>query len=215
MAPRSKVEISGNWAPWYDRLMDLLFLGSYPRFMARVTALMQVEPGDEILDLGSGTGRNARLMLAKTGSAGRIVGVDISERMLRRARRQCAGYPQIRFVNRRIEQPLPFVEEFDKVFLSFTLHGLEDADKRRTIANARQALRPGGSLCILDYNQFDLERMLWPLRRLFTYLECELAREFLELDLRRMVAEGGFGDLTSYQLLRGYVRLLAARKQVG
>jgi len=215
MALRSKVEVSGNWAPWYDRLMDLLFLGTYPRFMARVTALMQVEPGDEILDLGSGTGRNARLMLAKTGSAGRIVGVDISERMLRRARRSCAGRPQIRFINRRIEQPLPFVEEFDKVFLSFILHGMEDADKRRTIANARKALRPGGSLWILDYNEFDLERMLWPLRRLFTHLECELAREFLKLDLRRMVAEGGFGDLTSYELMRGYVRLFAARKQVG
>ncbi len=215
MAPRSKVEISGSWAPFYDRLMDLLFLGTYPRFMAGVTALMQVEPGDAILDLGSGTGRNALLMLERAGSTARIVGVDISEAMLRRARRRCDGHPQIRFVRRRIEQPLPFAEEFDKVFLSFILHGLQDADKRRTIANARKALRPRGRLWILDYNEFDLERMPWPLRWLFTHLECELASEFLELDLGHMLAEAGFGDLISHELLRGYVRLLGARKQVG
>ncbi|MEA3402472.1 MAG: class I SAM-dependent methyltransferase [Armatimonadota bacterium] len=211
MAPRSKVEISGQWAPYYDRLMDVLFLGRYPRFMAQVAARMQVKPGDEILDLGSGTGRNAALMGERTGSGGRVVGVDISERMLHRARRRCDGLPQIRFVKRRIEEPLPFAEEFDAVFISFTLHGFEDRDKRRIIANARQALRPTGSLWILDYNEFDLGKMPWPFRWLFRRLECELATEFLTLDLRQMLTAGGFGRFTSHEFVYGYVRLLGAR----
>ena len=213
MAHRSKVEISGRWAPYYDLLMDVLFLGAYPRFMAEVTARMQVEPGDEILDLGCGTGRNARLMLDRAGPAGRIVGVDISQRMLDRARRQCERHPQMSFVKRRIEEPLPFAEEFDKVFLSFVLHGFEDEDKRRIIANARKALRHGGSLCILDYNEFDLEKVWWPLRWLFTHLECELATEFVELNLERMLAEAGFSHFVSHEFLRGYLRLFAAQEQ--
>jgi ubiquinone/menaquinone biosynthesis C-methylase UbiE len=146
MVRRSKVEVSGRWAPYHDRLMALLLLGTYPRFIREVTARMQVEPGDEILDLGSGTGRNARVMLDGVGSTGRIVGVDTSQRMLHRARRQCERHPQPSSVKGRIEQPLPFAEEFDKVFVSFTLHGFEDEDKRRIIANARQALRQDGSL---------------------------------------------------------------------
>ncbi len=212
MPRRSKVEISGRWASYYDLLMDVLFLGAYPRFMGEVTAKMQVEPGDEILDLGCGTGRNARLMLDAVGPTGRIVGVDISERMLQRARRRCEPYPQTSFVKQRIEQPLPFAEEFDKVFISFVLHGFEDEDKRRIIANAREVLRPGGSLWILDYNEFDLEKMWWPSGWLFTHLECELASEFLKLDLKRMLAEAGFAHFASHEFVRGYLRLLEAQR---
>jgi ubiquinone/menaquinone biosynthesis C-methylase UbiE len=212
MAHRSMVEISGHWAPYYDHLMDLLFLGFYPRFMAEVTAVMQIQPEDEILDLGSGTGRNACLMADKLGSAARVVGVDISPRMLRHARRRCNPYPQITFRELRIEEPLPFAEEFDSVFISFALHGFEDEDKRRIFANARKALRQNGSLWILDYNEFDLEQMYWPLQWLFTHLECELASEFLTLNLARMLAENGFEHFVSHEFLRGYVRLIEAQK---
>jgi len=213
MPPRTKVEISGRWAAYYDGLMNLFFLGSYPRFIRHVIAKMQIEPGDEILDLGSGTGRNARLMLDAIGSTGRIVGVDLSPGMLHRARRRCEPYPQVSFLQQRIEHPLPFAEEFDKVFVSFVLHGFEDEDKRRIIANAREALRQDGSLWILDYSEFDLDKMWWPLRWLFSRLECELAREFLKLDLTRMLTESGFGDFSCHQFIRGYVRLIGARKQ--
>jgi len=213
MPPRTKVEISGRWAAYYDGLMNLLFLGSYPRFIRQVTAKMGIEPGDEILDLGSGTGRNARLMLDAIGSTGRIVGVDISPGMLHRARRRCERYPQVSFLRQRIEQPLPFAEQFDKVFVSFVLHGFEDEEKRRIIANAREALRQDGSLWILDYDEFNLEKVWWPLRWLFAHLECELAREFLNLDLIQMLTESGFGDFSSHQFIRGYVRLIGAGKQ--
>ena len=212
MTLRSKVEISGRWGPYYDRLMDLLFLGTYPRFMAQVIGKMQIESGDEILDLGSGTGRNARLMLDRLGSTGRIVGVDISPQMLHRARRRCKRYPQISFVEQRIEQPLPFTEEFDKVFISFVLHGFEDEDKRRIIANARNTLKQDGSLWILDYNEFDLEKVGWPMQWLFRHLECELATEFLQLDLAQMAAEEGLEHFVSHEFVRGYVRLFGARK---
>lgn len=215
MAARSKVEISGSWAPFYDRLMDVLFLGGYPRFMSRIVSLMGVEPGDEILDLGSGTGRNALLMAEKTGPTGRVVGVDISDRMLQRARRRCRDHPDICFIQRRIERPLPFAEEFDRVFISFVLHGLEGPDRRRVLENARRALRPGGGLWILDYNEFDLRRMPWPARWLFTRLECELAIEFLRLDLQEMLTESGFEDIISHELVRGYVRLVGAGRQSG
>ena len=215
MSPRSMVEVSGRWASYYDHLMNTLFLGTYPRFMRGVAARMQIQPGDEILDLGSGTGRNARLMLSAAPEVERIVGVDLSERMLARARRRCAGQPRIRFAKRRIEQPLPFAEEFDIAFISFVLHGFEDEDKLRIIANARDALRPGGSLWILDYDEFDLERTRQPVRWLFTHFECELASEFLRLDLAAMLSGSGFGQFATHQFMYGTVRLLKAVKQPG
>jgi len=213
MTSRSKVEISGRWARWYDLMMDVLLLGRYGRFMRQVLDGMELEPGEAILDLGSGTGRNACLLAERVGPEGRVVGLDISDQMLARARRRCAGRPQVSFVKQRIEQSLPFTAEFDRVFLSFVLHGFEDDDKRRILANAYQALKPGGSIWILDYNEFDLSRLPGPLRWGFRWFECELAIEFLALDLQQMLAEVGFGDFVSKELTRGYLRLLGAWKK--
>ena len=212
MAPRSKVEISGLWARHYDLAMDLLFLGRHRHFMRAVVDRMEIEPGDEILDLGSGTGRNTCLMMELLGPTGRVVGMDTSEEMLGQSRRRCRFYPQVDFMKARIEQPLEFHEEFDKVSLFFVLHGFEDNEKERIIRNARKALKPGGTLWVLDYDEFKLDKLWFPLRWAFTHLECELAVEFLKLDLKGMLGGAGFGDFVSYRLFRSYVRLLGARK---
>jgi ubiquinone/menaquinone biosynthesis C-methylase UbiE len=216
MSKRSHVEVGKRTARHYDLSMDLLLLGRYQAFIEQAIERMDIRQGDAILDLGSGTGRNIRVMLEALGSTGQVVGVDISQEMLRQARRRCQAYPQVTFLNRRIEQPLPFHEEFDKAFIAFTLHGFEDGDKERVIANAHQALKPGGIFWILDYDEFDLDRQWLPFRWAFRRFECELASEFLSLDLKDMLAHQGFGDFVTHLFLGDYVRLLGAeRLEVG
>jgi len=56
------------------------------------------------------------------------------------------------------------------------------------------ALKPGGAFYILDYNQFDLQKLWFPIRWVFVNFECELASEFLKLDLKRMLFNQGFND---------------------
>ena len=215
MSKRSHVEVGKRTARHYDLSMDLLFLGRYQAFIEQAIERMDIRQGDAILDLGSGTGRNIRVMLEALGSTGQVVGLDISQEMLRQARHRCRTYPQVTFLNQRIEQPLSFDEEFDKAFISFTLHGLEDEDKERVIANAHRALKPGGTFWVLDYNEFDLDRQWFPFRWTFRRFECELASEFLSLDLKGMLAQQGFGDFVSYPFLWGYVRLLRGEKPEG
>ncbi|MEA3345187.1 MAG: methyltransferase domain-containing protein [Chloroflexota bacterium] len=212
MSQRSHVEVGGWVARHYDLLMDLIGMGRYQSFIEEAIGRMHIRPGDAILDIGSGTGRNICVMLESSGPTGRIVGVDISQEMLRQARQRCQAYPQVTFLEHRIEEPLPFCGEFDKAFISFTLHGFEDEDKEQVIANVYRALKPGCAFWILDYNDFDLSRQLFPFRWVFRHFECELASEFLYLDLKRMLARHGFGDFVSYPLLWGYVRLLGAEK---
>ena len=212
MQQRSHIEIEGWGARHYDLTMDLLLVGRYQAFIERAVQWMDIRKGDAILDLGSGTGRNICVMLKTLGSTGVVVGVDISQEMLNQARKRCSVYSQVSFLKQRIEEPLPYHEEFNKVFISFTLHGFEDEDKENVIGNAYRALNPGGIFWILDYNEFDLDRQWFPFRWAFRHFECELASEFLSLDLKEMLAHHGFGNFVIYPFLRDYVRLLGAEK---
>jgi len=209
---RSHIEAAGKGAHHYDLMMDLLLVGRYQAFIERAIKQMNIRKADAILDLGSGTGRNICAMLEALGPTGQVVGVDISPEMLQQARQRCRAYPQVSFLKQRIEESLPFHEKFDKVFISFALHGFEDEDKERVIANAHWAMKPGAFFWILDYNEFDLDRQWFPLRWGFRHCECELASEFVSLDLKGVLADHGFGSFVSYRFLGGYVRLLGAEK---
>ena len=209
---RSKVEI-GEWgARYYDVFLNLLSAGRYSHFMREVIGKMDIKPGQSVLDLGSGTGRNDCFMAQKIGPQGKIVGLDISDEMLRQSLKRCREYPNMSFEKQRIELPLAYKEEFDKVFVSFTLHGFEDDQKLGIILNAYQALKPGGSFYVLDYAEFDIDRMWFPLRWAFARWECQLAVEFLKLDIKGMVCTQGFTDVKEEFSLRGHLRLLSAVK---
>ena len=208
----SKVEITGFEARYYDLLMNIITGGTYPFFIRRVVRDMGIRPDDAILDLGAGTGRNDCLMARYLSDRGRIVGLDIGEEMLEQAERKCRHLPNVTFERRRIEEPLPYREEFDKVFISFVLHGFVQEDRLRILANVHKALRPGGEFLILDYNEFEPEEAPWPIRFAFRYAECPLATDFVRRDWRAILAEQGFGDFREHRYYFGYVRLLRAQK---
>jgi len=65
---RSKVELGPAEARYYDLFLNLLSLGQYPHFIKGVVDMMDTNPGQSILDLGSGTGKNECFMAEKVGS---------------------------------------------------------------------------------------------------------------------------------------------------
>ncbi|NUP59888.1 MAG: methyltransferase domain-containing protein [Pseudarthrobacter sp.] len=76
------------FAPFYDA-----FSGEYPVYRAgrdRGIEALAPRPGDEVLDVGCGTGLNFPLLQERIGPAGMIVGIDRSARMLEQARRRAA-----------------------------------------------------------------------------------------------------------------------------
>jgi len=161
--PRSKVEVGPTGGRHYDLFMNVISLGYYPHLIKMVVDKMDIQPGQSILDLGSGTGRNDSFIAQKIGPEGSILGLDISKEMLNLSRKRCQSYPNVKFKEQRIEMPLPYQGEFDKVFIAFVVHGFEDAQKLEIITNAYQALKPRGLFYILDYNEFRLgEAMVSP-----------------------------------------------------
>ena len=207
----SKVEVTGLEARYYDLLMNTITAGTYPFFIRNAIREMQIQPGDNILVFGAGTGRNMDLMDKYLSGKGRIVGLDVGPEMLEQAQRRFADHPYITIENRRVEKPLPYQGEFDKVLISFVLHGFIQEDRLQIIANAQRALRSGGEFIILDYNEFDLKQSPWPVRFAFK-MECPLATDFIGRDLQAILREQGFNEFRAHPHYLGYVRLLSARK---
>ncbi len=208
----SKVEVTGSEARHYDFFMNVITGGTYPFFIRRSVQEMHIQPEDKILVLGAGTGRNISLMNKYLSEGAHVLGLDIGPEMLEQAQRRFTDHPYVSIENQSIVEPLPYQGEFDKVFISFVLHGFIQEDRLKIIANAQRALRPGGEFIILDYNQFDMEHSPRLVQFIFK-MECPLATDFVERDLESILREQGFDKFRTHPHYRGYVRLLAAQKK--
>ena len=209
---RSKVELSGFVAKNYDILMNLLTFGGYSRLIKGAIDKMDLNEGDRVIDFGCGSGKNAILMLKRMKFNGEIVGVDISKEMLEAAKKRSKKYKNFKVLEGRIEEDLPFENEFDHVFISFVFHGFEDYDREKILKNAYKSLKSGGQLNILDYSEFDIDRANFIVKWLFEKFECPLAFEFIKIDLSKYVEDFGFKVEKEIPLAFGYIRLFVARK---
>jgi len=210
--PGSRIEVRGWEARYYDLLMNIITFWRFPSFIKEVISSMKIHPKDKIVDFGCGTGRNDLLMLEYLSPQGELVGLDISEEMIAQFRSRCTSHPNARVLRMRIDEPLPFEEEFDKVFVSFVLHGFPQQIREIIVINAHRALKPHGELFLLDYNEFSLRDAPPYLRLPFKHLECSYATDFITHNWHALLAQKGFDDFNQHLFLKGYVRLLRARK---
>ncbi|OQX82670.1 methyltransferase type 11 [candidate division KSB1 bacterium 4484_87] len=211
MPKETKVEIKGFEAKHYDALLDFISLGKYKSFIRRVISDMNIQPDDRILDMGCGTGRNACLMAEFLSEKGSILGLDIGDEMIAQFEKNCAELAHVNVQKMRIDEPLPLENEFDKALLSFVFHGFPPEKQEKIIANARKALKPGGELFILDYQEFDLGKKPWFFRLIFKKAECRLAQDYLKVDWKNYLKARGFDDFDEKTYFRNIVRLLRAR----
>ncbi|OYD14915.1 hypothetical protein CH333_06985 [candidate division WOR-3 bacterium JGI_Cruoil_03_44_89] len=210
--PESKVEVSGFMAKHYDLLLDMTTFGRYSSMIHKAIRLMEIRPADKILDLGAGTGRNACLMARYLLPGGELIGIDISKEMISQFRKNCANFSNIKVINARVEQDLTYESYFDKVFISFVLHGFPQKARNHIIGNAFKALEKGGEFFILDYNEFLLNEIPFYLRIAFKHIECVYAFDFIEREWKKILRLQGFNDFREHLFFSNYIRLLKAVK---
>ena len=207
----SKVEVKGFEARHYDMLMNLITLGTYPRFISRVIKDIGIEPDDDIVIFGSGTGRNACLMRRYLSRSGSILGLDIGQEMLSQATDRCRKISNVSFQRRSIADKLALDKEYDKAFTSFVLHGFVQKDREMIIDNAFGLLGQSGKLFILDYAECEPSNSSWPVRMIFN-AECPLATDFVRRDWKQVLSAHGFSGYRESYYYFGHVRLLEAKK---
>jgi SAM-dependent methyltransferase len=142
---------------WYEEVWEELPPGLTPPQLELRAAFLRddIAPGERVLDLGCGEGRLTAIA-AEHGAE--VVGADVAEAALRRARE---AHPGIRFELVPPHGPFPFADAaFDAVWASDVIEHV--ADTEQWVNEVRRVLAPGGRLLVTTPSVGPLRRALSP-----------------------------------------------------
>jgi len=157
------------------------------------TAIDALQPGETVVDLGSGAGMDAFLAARQVGPEGHVIGVDMTDAMLEKARENAekTGLTNVEFRKGQIEE-LPIEDESVDAIISNCVINLSP-EKDRVYAEAFRVLKPGGRAMVSD---LVLERELPEvvLQSIDAYIGCvggaSLRPEYLET-----IRKAGFSEV--------------------
>jgi ubiquinone/menaquinone biosynthesis C-methylase UbiE len=161
---------------WYDVLAG----GSERLAAEHGWRQLKLGTGECVLELGPGTGRGLTAAAQAVGIAGRVVGLDLAEGMLRvaRARLKAAGLAERVALHHGDAVRLPYPANiFDVIFMSFTLELFDTPDLGQVLGECRRVLRPGGRLGVVAMAQQDppglpVQLYLWAHTHWPTLVDC-------------------------------------------
>src|SRR3981081_3952532 len=157
------------------------------------TALAELNPGEVVLDLGSGGGIDVLLSAKRVGSTGKAYGLDMTNEMLALANenKRKAGLENVEFLKGEIEH-IPLPDNSVDVIISNCVINLS-ADKDRVLREAFRVLKPGGRFAVSDV--VTRGEMLPEIRRnVLLWVGC-VAGALEENEYRRKLTSAGFEQI--------------------
>jgi arsenite methyltransferase len=161
-------------------------------------ALAELSPGMTVLDLGSGAGFDAFLAWRQVGPGGRVIGVDMTDDMLDRARKNAEqlGAANVEFRKGQIEH-LPLENNVVDFVISNCVINLSP-DKPAVFREVRRVLKPGGKFAISDVVLLS-ELQLEIQQDVNAYVGCVSGASLLT-DYLRIALDAGLSDLSIPQI---------------
>lgn len=166
------------------------------------TALATLNPGDVVLDLGSGGGIDVLLSAKRVGPTGKAYGLDMTDDMLALARenQRKAGATNVEFLKGHIEH-IPLPDNSVDVIISNCVINLS-GDKDKVLAEAFRVLKPGGRFAVSDVVSRRRDVPAEVRRNIELWIGC-VAGALHEDDFRDKLIAAGFGNV-DIEIVREY-----------
>jgi len=158
------------------------------------TALAQLNPGEVVLDLGSGGGIDVLLSAKRVGPTGKAYGLDMTDEMLALANenKRKAGAENVEFLKGEIEN-IPLPDNSVDVIISNCVINLS-ADKDRVLREAFRVLKPGGRFAVSDVvTRGEINDAIR--KSVFLWVGC-VAGALDETEYRAKLTAAGFAEIT-------------------
>ena len=155
-APQRVQGIFDGLAKDYDKMNDIISLGTHRTWREKTMAAITVPKNGQILDVAAGTGDWTITLAQELGDNGHVTGFDLSPEMLAVAREKVveAGVSYWVTLTQGDAMNLPYADDtFDLVTIGFGLRNLPDTEKG--LAELYRVLKPGGQLVVLETSQPD------------------------------------------------------------
>ncbi len=201
-----------HWTPQHDIFARLAGLGVNGSNSRMIAEMAQIKPGDNVLDVGCGTGDLTLTAAQYAAPSGSAYGIDAAPEGIAIAREKARrGRARASFEVGLIEK-LAFPDaNFDVVISRLVIHHLPDDLKRQGFAEIFRVLKPGGRLFVADFKP--------PANPILAHISLALVghRMMMESrvwDIPPMLKETGFTDVTVDAKRSGLLALIGAKKPV-
>ncbi len=203
---------------YYNLLMKWCFLpfGGEQRVRREMLEVVDLRPGDRILDMCCGTGNTTFAIAKRVGEVSNIKAIDLSSGQIRIANRQ-NRFANIDFMVMDAGRTSFCQGDFDKVVIPHALHEMPRATRLAVLKEASRVLADAGTLAVLE-----MDNPPNPLLRLFVGLwwfywlpfnfETATRRDMLGRGVAAEMAEAGFVSVRKLSLHRGVFQLVQGRK---
>lgn len=206
-----RIDFFAKFAPYYDLALDVLTFGRYAEFQKRAIKVLAPERGEKILDLCSGTGRAASWMVTAAGDTGQVVGLDITESMVKVAKERYEGMRNLIFLQRDVTEPFGYQNYFDGIFTSFAIHELPEAKRSAALAYSYLALKEEGRMVVADFHP-QVSGVGKAVLLLFFRLFERENFNFFSFDQNEILKKVGFKEVETFPVLAGMFQVTLARK---
>jgi SAM-dependent methyltransferase len=172
------------------------------------TAVADLQQGETVLDLGSGAGGDVLISARRVGPTGRAIGIDMTDEMLKLARRNAAeaGLSNVEFIKGYLEE-LPLPDASVDVVISNCVINLS-GDKARVLREAGRVLRAGGRFAVSDVIA-DADLDAATKADLAAWTGC-IAGALTESEFRALLADSGLSDVEIQPTHRVHEHAVAA-----